>query len=117
MPKLYAAFRGYCTKAHLDDQLDAWEACQENARGDRAVKYYLQYIKDGAPDQANVAASLRKDFDEPYQELQEAKKSGNKTVTADKVMVNLPWKAVGDEIVKCMAQRITEFATTIEDYW
>jgi hypothetical protein len=115
--KVYAAFRKYCDKAHLGDQLDAWEACQENARGEKAVKYYLQYIKDGAPDQANVAASLRSQFDEPYDELQEAKKSGNKAVTADKVMVNLPWKAVGAEIVTCVAQRITEFANTIEDYW
>jgi hypothetical protein len=115
--KVYKAFRGYCTKAHLDDQLDAYEACQENARGEKAVKNYLQYIKEGAPDQANVAASLRKEFDDPYQELQEAKKTGDKSVTADKVMVNLPWKTVGDQIVKCMAQRITEFASTIEDYW
>jgi hypothetical protein len=115
--KVYAAFRKYCTKAHVDDQLDAWEACQENAKGDKAVKYYLQYIKQGAPDQANVPASLRKEFDEPYEQLQQAKKNKDNSVTPDKVMVNLPWKDVGNQIMGMMAQRFTEFSLTLENYW
>ena len=114
-PKIMAAFRKYCVAGHLDEQLDAYEASKLNATGEKAVELYLEFIKVGSPKEANVSNEIRKDFDAKYAKYMAAKAS--KTGDPASFMVDLKWQTVGQNCIGMMAQRIAEFATSLEKYY